>query len=80
VIDHLHGDLAGRRSFKRPTLGRVERRPGILINFRLQRGLKALVWVISTQKIGVSFLEGGDLGGIVGMLRRFFLRGNGGNR
>jgi hypothetical protein len=51
VIDHLDGDAASRRLFERSGHIAVQRRPGIDVDFSLERRLERLVRVVRAQEI-----------------------------
>src|SRR4051812_42910927 len=53
MVDDLDSDAAGFRFLERAADRRVERRPGILVDFGLQSRLEALVGVVATEEIGV---------------------------
>src|SRR5579872_968274 len=76
VIDDFHCDATARGPRERTRGVGIERRPGLLVDLRLERCLEALVGVVRAQEIGVADEEallvvvgvdepGGDAVGIV---------------
>jgi len=53
MIDDLDGDFAGGGEIEGVTLGGIERRPSLFVNFRLQRFPQFFIRFIGSGKIGV---------------------------
>lgn len=54
MIDHLHRNPPRLRLVEGARNIAVERRPGVSVNFRLERGLEGFVGVVCAQEVGVA--------------------------